>query len=274
MSDPLRKRVQGEPFVPSAKRENLISDAVRTVQTMNRPGPIREGNERSPGYVYVRNDTAAALETEHPVVGLGDVAITPSDRAAVVFDRPVFAGEVPTADHGSKFAILSGPAKTNEVIRAVVAGIAWVRLQLTDESHGFAELEVGETEFLVSAESGPAEILWAEGASGSSSEGSSSDGLVWAIVRLGGGGGSGLRIVEGFLNTPLTAPTDPIEDPTTALLDVYEKVGGVYQFVSQVTVTNRDVTLTGEEGAFCQARTQDDEWRPIWVGCSSSGSSS
>lgn len=279
MSDPLRKRVQGEPYVPSAKRENLISDAVRQVQTMNRPGPIREGNERSPGYVFIKNTTGAALDHEHAVVALGNLAILPANRSAIVFDRPVFSGVTPADGYAGKFGILAGPAKANEVVRAVVSGACWVRLLVEDEDHEFADIEIGETGYLKSAAAGGAMILWKDDESSSSSDGSSSDGdsTVWAIVRLSNGGGSDQSLYEGILAEELSPASNPYDGETYAtvtLLVPDPENEGTLMPSGIVQGINRSTSLQGTTGSYCQLKTINDELRFDFVDCAADGGSS
>src|SRR5690606_5395397 len=153
----------------------------------------------------------------------------PDDRESAVFERPVFSGETPTSSHAGKFAILVGPAKQNEIVRAVVAGVSWVRLSVSNETDEFADVVEGETEFLLTGSSG-AEILWRGDPedSSSSEEGSSSepegDGTVWGLVRFSGGG-SGMRIFFGRLLTSLPAATDPETGQTSGTARVLVRLG-------------------------------------------------
>ena len=186
-ADPLRKPVTGEPFIPSARREGMVIDALLDTQG-RAPGNNPKIGDDDAGTVFVQN-TLGDLTADRPIIGLGDPLITPTDRPGVVHDRPAFEGAAPSAD--GKFAVYLGPTPNNVVARAVTSGVVWVRVDVLDESHQYCTAS-GSTSALVSSESGAGYILATE-------EGGT--GEQWALVRLsnpadagaatGSGSGSG-----------------------------------------------------------------------------------
>lgn len=82
-------------------------------------------------------------------------------------------------------------------------------------------------------------------------------------------GGGGLRVKEGVLATGgFGQSTGGGTAEATGTLNVYKGSGNDWADSGDtVTVTNRDDTLNGPEGAYCIAARINGEWRPIWVGC-------
>lgn len=72
-------------------------------------------------------------------------------------------------------------------------------------------------------------------------------------------------VVEGILAGNLSAPANSATGSETALVDVYKD--GV-STGEQITITNRDKSLTANAGVFVVAQKIGSEYRPVWVGCS------
>lgn len=79
------------------------------------------------------------------------------------------------------------------------------------------------------------------------------------------------RRVQGVLNDALEAPVNGWTDPTTVEMTVYkpdpDNDGEMIETDEVIEVTNRDPTLTADEGAYCKAEFLQGEWSFYWVGC-------
>lgn len=170
MTDPLRKPVSGEDFIPSARQFGAFIDAAQRSQFQARD-PRQLIGEKDFGVVLVQNDTGSDLTADRPIVKLGDPLIVPDDRDTVVFERPIFSGETPAA--GDPWAILMGPLVDGAIGRAVVSGVTWAKVDFSDSSHMACDAD--GVDVLDSAAGGTGEILWRAGTSGEQ----------WALVKMG-----------------------------------------------------------------------------------------
>ncbi len=84
-------------------------------------------------------------------------------------------------------------------------------------------------------------------------------------------GASGVSVVEGYLDGALAASSGSGTTATTATLSKWRvNTEGTWEDTGDnVTVTNRDDTLSGGISDFCIALKINGEWRPIWVECAS-----
>lgn len=72
--------------------------------------------------------------------------------------------------------------------------------------------------------------------------------------------------VEGYVNEQINAPTVP-ESPTTGTLYLRDK-NWQHALSNEVTLVNRDTTLTIHPGAYVIAIRVNDEFRPLWISAS------
>jgi hypothetical protein len=175
MSDPFRKVRPGDALNVSATAWNAVIDAAKAEADRRfgaDAGDLTTG--RSGSIVRVKNETGGALDRAH-VVGLGGPIFGPDDSLDAFLREVTFRGVVPTSSHVDRFAVLLEPAPVNRVVRAYVAGVCPVRVDVTDGTHTTAAADVGETALLVSAAAGPAQILWSEGGTGEQ----------WALIQFG-----------------------------------------------------------------------------------------
>jgi hypothetical protein len=217
MADPYRKVQRGEPVKHSAAQWNAFVDAARAVAQgeLDRASG-QPTTHRDAAIVRVRNESGADL-ARGAVLGLGDPIFPPATTSVDIFAREVtFRGAVPAAGHTGKFAVLLDAAKTNRVIRAVVAGVCAVKITVTDAAHGYAEVAAGQTGYLASGSSGLAQILWKE----------TGTGLKWAIVRLGGGSGGGRIAFTGSGGIPPASLAGGVLTPGTATVTLFAESGG------------------------------------------------
>lgn len=152
----------------------------------------------------VKNTTATPF-VERGIFGIAASAFTPPDITAGMTpeddeneaDAAILSAGVPLEivtpdeeDHEGRWGVTIGPigpADENDAGSGVVTGVVWARVDVTDATHKFANIQTGDRVYLKSATSG-ARMLYR---SLQDEDGEATLGKQWAIVLLGGGGGSG-----------------------------------------------------------------------------------
>lgn len=214
-----------------------------------------------PDLVLVRNDTGAALTAEHPVVGLGDTLVLPSDVETVVHRfPPAFAGETPDSGHEGKFAVLLGPVSDGGWQLGIVSGVVWVKILVEDEDSLYADISKNNATRLKTAVNGAAQILWIDPDAADPDE-------RWALVRLSN---PGVLIRDAELTANLSAASNSKTGATTAaakfLVPDPDNPGDLKDG-DAFTVTNRSLDATGLSGDYIVVAKIAGEWRPIWIDC-------
>jgi hypothetical protein len=100
---------------------------------------------------------------------------------------PVLGGKVPTAEAAAgtatgRWGVILRPGDEGTIVPAVVSGPVAVRINVTDEGHGWAVPIADDRTKLASsggAAAGAARVLWKEAGTGEK----------WGVVNIGGGGG-------------------------------------------------------------------------------------
>lgn len=128
-----------------------------------------------PGVVYIRNNTGSNL-SQFSIVGIGGPAIDSNVTYGEFQREVILSATTPGATHYGKFAVTIDAIPVGECGLACVSGVVQCKVDLDEEAHRYADLEVGNVGALVSRQSGSAEILWRLAETG--------DGT-WCIVRLG-----------------------------------------------------------------------------------------
>ena len=189
MSDIFRKVLPGDKLRIPAAAYNASVDAARSQQGRehDRSADPKPADRRDSGIVLVKNASGADRQ-RFDVLSISGVVFSPSANLEAFQNRPVFIGVTPAAAAPGKFVVLLAPAKANAIAHAAVASLTVVRVNVTDASHGFADVKDNDATQLQSSASGTARILWREGGTGSQ----------WALVRLGDAAG-GASIPLGTL---------------------------------------------------------------------------
>jgi hypothetical protein len=176
----LHKVQRGDPLAIPASTFNAFVDAARahrrnerSVQRANQP------DRRQADIVLVRNDTAAALP-RFGVLAVAGPVISPVDNADAFTERPALRGTTPSASDIGRFVILLEPIRPATLGRACIAGICHARVEIVDETHGFADVRAGYSTELESTSAGAAQLLWIQ----PSSERDPPT-IAWCLVRLG-----------------------------------------------------------------------------------------
>jgi hypothetical protein len=115
------------------------------------------------------------------VLGIDGVEIDRATNADEFETRPTLTGVTPGTAHATKFLVTTEPIAYGSIGRAVLTGLAAVKVYVNNASHGYAaakDSERGELETV--ATGGGAKVLWKETGTGTGK---------WALVLLGEGGG-------------------------------------------------------------------------------------
>jgi hypothetical protein len=188
VADPFKKRQLGDKLPTSGTAINAML-AAGQAEVMRRHG--RTSNDltstRDACLVRVWNNTGIDLGARS-IVGLDGPIFTPDDSLEAFRREVTFQGVVPAfPDHYGKFAVLYEPARAGQVVRAYLAGVTNVRLNLVDLGHTHADITDSDTSVLTSGDDGAAQILWHE---------LDTTGEQWGVVRIGGAAPRGALVGE------------------------------------------------------------------------------
>lgn len=180
--DPYRRYQPGQAIPRDAATFSAFAEGARIARdsgagmSAGTSGQFRQGD-----IIKVKNESGLDL-TRRSILALSMPVFTPTDSEDAFLRDVVMRGATPSTTDAGKFAILLEPAAQDQVVRAYVAGVVQVQVDVSDDTHTCAEVGTS-TSALDSATSGSAQILWREGGTG----------VQWAIVRFGStcGGDSG-----------------------------------------------------------------------------------
>lgn len=182
MPDNFAKVQPGDDLTISAPVWNAMVDAAQAQKGRQHDRlSDAQGQIRSGDIVRVKNDSGRNL-ARNSVLGLSGPIFTPTQSLDAFLREVTFRGVIPSATHRGKFAILLDPALAGSIARAYVAGVAPVRVNVTDTALKCADIVAGETSHLQTADDGTAQILWKQADGGGYG---SSTGEQWGIVRFG-----------------------------------------------------------------------------------------
>jgi hypothetical protein len=141
----------------------------------------RVSQQRNAGVIFVRNDSGADRD-RFDVLGIDAPIVLPGDNLDEFKRQVTFTGVTPAEDdHAQKFVVLQEPVAAGQLGRAVIHGVTVARVSVETGDETAAGITDNDPSSLSASDTGAAQILWLEGVSGT-------PGIVWAIVRLGGGG--------------------------------------------------------------------------------------
>jgi len=152
---------------------NKMLDAARGHQarqhsTGSTPGPDFRGVP-----VLIKNNSGYD-RSQYDILGISGVVFAATDDGFK--QRIVLTGVTPaTGSHEGKFAVLAEPINDGEIGPAILDGTTICQVNITDATHKYADIANGDAAKLVSAKSGPVQIIWIE----------SGTGTKWAVVRIG-----------------------------------------------------------------------------------------
>ncbi len=174
------KKVQsGDPLKIPAATFNTLIDVARDHQASRQNAKRRpEMPVPLPGVVLtVRNDSGADAD-RFDVLGLGSPVFEPTDNKADFSRGVVMDAKTPDdPTHRGAFVVLLEPIADGAVGRAIVQGLAYVQVDISDNDiDEWAEIEDAETGNLKAGVTGSAKILW---------RASSATGVQWCVCLLG-----------------------------------------------------------------------------------------
>lgn len=177
--DPLCIVAPGDPYEPSASRENAWTEAARWVRDRQLNSNRTPLAGLADGSVLVKN-TSGSDRDRGEVLAVDTPLVTPADNLKEFQRRIGLAGKVPAAQHAGQFVVLTQPIKNGSIGPAVASGAVAVKIKMVSASDTYADVLAGDCTQLGSSNSGAARILSVE----------SGTGTKWAYVRLGAGAGS------------------------------------------------------------------------------------
>lgn len=175
----------GDPLNIPAEAYNAFVEAAEAHKrgqtgVYGTPGLTRQAD----GVILVRNDSGGNVD-RFGVLGIDAPIIDPDDHEAEFKRRVALAVNTPASGtHDGLFVVLQESAGAGALVSARVTGVTPVLLNLTqaDPEPTRADIADGDATALDPAANGVAQILW-------HATPGSGDTQVWAVVRLGGGGG-------------------------------------------------------------------------------------
>ncbi|HOK95554.1 MAG TPA: hypothetical protein PK052_04905 [Anaerohalosphaeraceae bacterium] len=216
MGDSLKKVTSGDPLRIPAQAYNLFIDTARQYLASKqnagvRPHPASVNDTR----VLVKNNSGADC-AQFAVLGIDGIIFDPADALEAFKQQVVVSGTTPssTTHSDGRFVILNEPIVAGNLGYGWIVGVCQVQVNVTSESHRYADITNGSSASLVSADAGPCVILWKPLGTG----------LLWSIVRLGASG-SGLHIafaktdagaansIDCYLDTNGTGPVVTVTCP-------------------------------------------------------------
>lgn len=186
MPDPFRTYKPGDKAPHDAATFSAFANAARFARDNERGISAQSLSQfRNAAIVRVKNQTGGPL-SRASVIALDSPLFIPSVDENAFLNEVIFRGVTPDIDaHVGRFAILLEGAPDDRIVRAYVAGVCPVRVDIVDDDHRFAEITDAVTSKLTSVEYGSAEILWREGDAGYGYVDGYATGEQWALVRLG-----------------------------------------------------------------------------------------
>jgi len=175
MADTLKKVKSGEPLRIPAATFNTFVDAARDyLQRQQGTGQTATQTFRQTGIVPVKN-ASGADRGRFDILGIDSPVFTPTESIESFKNTVAVKGVTPAAGHTGSFVVLLEPVADGEIGGGVVSGVTPVKVNVADESHGYADIAAGQAGYLASGESGSALILWKETGTGQK----------WALVKIG-----------------------------------------------------------------------------------------
>lgn len=168
---------EGDPIQLSAGLQNATIDMLRE-HAKTKAGQVKGGDcgdTRSHALIMSTKWTGSSVSTLDPfsVLKIGAAVLDPATYPYDATRRPVFEGDTVT-DAAAPFIITAEPIIGQTIGRAVVSGMAVVKVNVTDAAHAYATPIVGDTAKLVSGATGAVPIVFKE----------SGTGVKWAVVLL------------------------------------------------------------------------------------------
>lgn len=230
MSDPYSKLSAGAPVTAfSVTAWNRMLDMLRWwVQNQNSTTANSRGGAANNNIFDIQNNSGDA-QPWLGVLGIDDVLYSPVDNPDGFSYKPSLKGVTPTvANHLGKWGVLTSPVADGEIAKIALSGVMPIRVYVSSTGDKFVDVSTSHTvsdeTVCVSTGASGFQLLWLD--SGSSGT------IQWAVVRLGGGGGTttGSTFVNAMLKADLLAGGLPVQaeifddafQPTGVYISVYD----------------------------------------------------
>lgn len=242
MSVPFQRRSPGRGDPPLAEEWNGFIEAYQAYVRNGRRFDFNSAEStQSQTLAKIQNLTGDDLP-RFAVVELGEPLIDLTLNFSEFASKPSFEGVLPSSATGNRLGIVLDPIGSDQIARAVVAGIVPCLVEVSDTSHGFAQALDGSSAKLESADDGPVAILWKQEGTGTK----------WAMVRIGGGGGSSGTSTPGTTTAHVEFLSRTVD---TTYPDLYQ---GRY-FVEKLNSTTKAVYVLP---IACWIRSWDKKRKP------------
>ena len=199
--NPFKKLCKGAEFQISSTAQNTLMDVAQRAYG-NAGQSVAAASGLGGGHVVCRvlNNSGAAVG-RFGILGLGGIAITPTENLADFQSNPVILGAAPASPtHVGRFAIALEPINAGIVGRCILSGVSVCQVNMAVSGQQWAEVLDSDATQLQSGQTGTAQILYAE----------SGTGTKWAIVRIGT-----VRVGVLFVLVKSNGGSDGTYDPST-----------------------------------------------------------
>lgn len=141
---------------------NKIADAVDQFAASRTQGNRAATESLNPGEAWGKNASLSDVG-RFSILGIDDAMVQPHHAFGSFSENVKLKLIAPTTAHvGGKFAVCITPIRVGGVGRVLLRGETPALVEMLDESHQFATCEDGTTGNLISAETGPAQLLFVQ----------------------------------------------------------------------------------------------------------------
>ena len=242
----LEKVVSGQPLNIPATTYNAMIDAARKANSINTFNS-ETTNSKDYAKVSVLNSSGSDLDRFF-ILGIDEPIILPADDQEDFESRITVDGVTPedgtggsgASDHRGRFVVLQEPIPDGEIGKARIAGETLCKVNVIDEDDGFADVTDGVEDYLTSANTGSARILWKESGTGEK----------WALIRIGDYQSLAGKMykatadsVSASAGVTVTAKATSIDDTLSddeETLDVYDLAYPILKDDLLVTIVDKD----------------------------------
>lgn len=149
--------------------------------------------------VWVKNESQNDV-APGDILGLGDPVISPTDNIEEFKTRFAFKGAVPstsTPNYGQYGVVQESADKSDGFCRCVVAGVTFVKLNITHAADKYCEIANNVSTYLTTGALGSSYIIWKSSGTGSTDK--------WGLIRVGDR--SGQILVKNLTGSAIAAGT-------------------------------------------------------------------
>jgi len=201
MADRFKKVTAGAPLKIPAAAYNAFVDAAEAHANRQNDRTVtrRQFSESRNDLVLVKNSTGTN-QRQSAILGLSVPIILPEKNLRQFRRRLAIVGVLPTSVHDDKVIILAEPIPKDKLGLGWVSGLCQAQVEFLSETETTAGIVDDRTSSLRGGQ-GAIPVLWKE----------LGIGIKWAIVRLGGGAGSGSAVEHVVVREVFESTGNPRE---------------------------------------------------------------